>query len=108
MCGVLIVELFNPLLFRLSGHMSMRLREALAVSLSMVFAADYVISHSVLKLVKTGVENSEADNTEEISKEVHLLLSDRSVFHRRFVEAYPEVVYKTERIPVRTCRGACI
>ena len=97
--GVLIVELFNPLLLRLSNHMSVTLRETLAISLSAVFIAD--MSHFVLKLVKTGVESSEADDTEAINKEIHLLLRDRSFFHRRFAEAYPEVVYRTERITAR-------
>lgn len=99
--GVLIIEWINPLLLRLSGRMSLPLRESLALPLLAVFAADYVMSHFVLKLVKTGVESSEADDTEAISKEVHLLLSDRTVFHRRFVEAYPEVIYRTERIAAR-------
>ncbi len=99
--GVLIADLFNPLLVRLSGHMSFRLREILAIVLSCIFAADFVISHFVLKLVKTGVENSEADDTEAINKEVRLLLRDRSFFHRRFAEAYPEVIYRTERIAAR-------
>ena len=99
--GVLVVELFNPLLFRLSEHMSYRLREIMAIVLSFIFAADYVMSHFVLKLVKTGVESSEADDTEVISKEVHLLLHDRSFFYRRFAEAYPEVIYRTERIAAR-------
>jgi len=81
--------------------MSLSLREILAIVLSCIFAADYVMSHFVLKLVKTGVENSEADDTEAINKEVHLLLRDRSFFHRRFAEAYPEVIYRTERIAAR-------
>ena len=99
--GVLIVELFNPLLFRLSGHMSVRLREILAIVLTCIFAADYVMSHFGLKLVKNGVESSEADDTEAINKEVRLLLHDRSFFYRRFAEAYPEVIYRTERITAR-------
>jgi len=99
--GVVIVDMINPLLLRLSEHMSFPLREIMALSLSVVFVADYVMSHFVLKLVKTSVELSEADDTEAISKEVRLLLSDRSVFHRRFAEAYPEVIYKTERIARR-------
>ena len=99
--GVLIVELFNPLFFRLSGQMSFRLREILAIVLSCIFAADYVMSHFVLKLVKAGVESSEADDTEAINKEVHLLLHDRSFFYRRFAEAYPDVIYRTERIAAR-------
>ena len=99
--GVVIVDLINPLLLRLSEHISFPLREIMALFLSVVFVADYVMSHFVLKLVKTSVELSEADDTEAISKEVRLLLSDRSVFHRRFAEAYPEVVYRTERIAAR-------
>ena len=99
--GVLIVDLINPLLLRLFGHMTPAVREILVLSLLAVFIADYVMSHFVLKLVKTGVESSEADDTEAISKEVRLLLSDRSVFYRRFAEAYPEVIYKTERITAR-------
>ena len=97
----IIVDLINPLLLRLSEHMSFPLREIMALFLSVVFVADYVMSHFVLKLVKTSVELSEADDTEAISKEVRLLLSDRSVFHRRFAEAYPEVIYRTERIAAR-------
>lgn len=99
--GVLIVNLINPLLERISRHLSLPTQEALALSLSAIFIADYVMSHFVLKLVKTEVEGSKADNTEEISKEVKLLLRDRSVFYRRFAEAYPEVIYKTERITAR-------
>ncbi len=99
--GVVIVDLINPLLLRLSEHMSFPLRESMALFLSVFFVADYVMSHFVLKLVKTSVELSEADDTEAISKEVRLLLSDRSVFHRRFAEAYPEVIYRTERIAAR-------
>jgi uncharacterized membrane protein len=99
--GVVIVDLINPLLLRLSEHMSFPLREIMAFSLSAVFIADYVMSHFVLKLVKLGVESSDADETEAISKEVRLLLSNRSVFYRRFADAYPEVIYKTERIAKR-------
>ena len=99
--GVLIVEMINPLLLRLSGHLSFILRETLAIILSSIFTADYVMSHFVLKLVKTGVENSEADDTEAINKEIRLLLNDRSFFHRRFAEAYPDVLYRTERIAAR-------
>ncbi len=99
--GVLIVELINPLLARLSGQLSFCLRETVAIVLSCIFAADYVMSHFVLKLVKIGVESSEADDTEAINKEIRLLLNDRSFFHRRFAEAYPEVLYRTERIAAR-------
>lgn len=99
--GVLIIEVLDPLLLGLIGSLSLLRRQILAGALGTVFLADYIMSHFVLKLVKTGVERSEADNTEEISREIRLLLRDRSVFHRRFAEAYPEVIYKTERIAAR-------
>ena len=99
--GVLIIEVLDPLLLGLIGSLSLLRRQILTGALGTVFLADYIMSHFVLKLVKTGVERSEADNTEEISREIRLLLRDRSVFHRRFAEAYPEVIYKTERIAAR-------
>ncbi len=99
--GVLIVHVFDPLLCRLFALISLPVRELTASVLSAVIAADFVMSHFVLKLVKTGVEQSQADNTEQISREVRLLLSDRSVFHRRFADAYPEVIYRTERVAAR-------
>ena len=99
--GVVIIHISNPLLYRLSGLFSEKARAVTAGLLLAVFAADYVVSHFVLKLVKVSVESSEADNTEEISKEVHQLLSDRSYFHRRFADAYPEVTYRTERVKAR-------
>lgn len=99
--GVLIIRLLNPLLLQGIGAIQPLPREILAAGLSVVFLADTIVSHFVLKLVKTGVESSEADNTEQISREVRLLLHDRSVFYRRFADAYPEVIYKTERIAAR-------
>lgn len=99
--GVLIIHLFDPLLYKLFALIPLPTREILAAVLSALIAADFVMSHFVLKLVKTGVEQSEADNTEQISREVRLLLSDRSVFYRRFADAYPEVIYKTERVAQR-------
>ena len=47
------------------------------------------------------MENSEADSTEALNREIQLLLSDRNVFYRRFADAYPDVIYRTERIKSR-------
>ena len=99
--GVAIIHIINPLLYRAFDATVFTAKEIAAGILLAVFTADYILSHFVLKLVKIGVESSEADNTEEISKEVYLLLSDRSVFHKRFADAYPDVIYRTERINAR-------
>ena len=99
--GVAIIHIINPLLYRAFNATAFTAKEIAAGILLAVFTADYILSHFVLRLVKIGVESSEADNTEEISKEVYLLLSDRSVFHQRFADAYPDVIYRTERINAR-------
>ena len=99
--GVLIVKGINPVLYGLIGGITLRVRECVAGFLLAGFAADYVATHFVMKLVKTGVETSQADSTEQISREIRMLLSDRSIFYRRFADAYPEVIYRTERIARR-------
>lgn len=101
LAGVAIIHFFNPILYRVLDRLPLPVREGLVVGLLAVFAADYVLTHFVLKLVKTGVEQSAADNTEEINREIKLLLSDKNVFYRRFADAYPEVIYRTERINAR-------
>ena len=99
--GVAIVHILNPLFDRVLAALSASAKEIAVCVLLVVFAADCVLTHFVMRLVKIGVESSEADSTEEISKEIYLLLSDRSVFHKRFADAYPDVIYRTERINAR-------
>jgi len=99
--GVAIIHVVYPLLFKGLGRFTPVVRRTAAIALAAVFAADYVETHFILKLVKAGVERSEADNTEEINREIHRLFSDRNIFYRRFAEAYPEVVYRTKRINAR-------
>lgn len=99
--GVAIIHLLDPLLCRALDALPLSAREITACALLAVFVADYVLTHFMLKLVKVGVESSQADNTEEISREIYLLLSNRSVLYKRFADAYPEVIYRTERINAR-------
>ena len=101
LAGVAIVHVLDPMLTALLSSASLTAREIMAGAFTAVFAADYVLTHFVLKLVRVGVESSKADNTEEISREIRLLFSDRSIFYRRFADAYPEVIYRTERINAR-------
>ena len=99
--GVAVVHLMNPVLLASLADFSIMAQEIAAGILVALFAADYVLTHFMMKLVKTGVESSEADSTEALNKEIRLLLSDRNVFYRRFADAYPDVIYRTERIKSR-------
>lgn len=99
--GVAVVHLMNPVLLASLAGFSVVAQEIAAGILVALFAADCVLTHFMMKLVKTGVESSEADSTEALNKEIRLLLSDRNVFYRRFADAYPDVIYRTERIKSR-------
>ncbi len=101
LAGVAIIHIVNPFLFPALNRIPLGVRRTIATVLLAVLAADFVISYFVLKLVKSGIDSSEADNTEEISKEVRQMLTNRSYFYSRFADAYPEVVYKTERVQAR-------
>lgn len=101
LAGIAIIHLLNPAIYSVLDRIPARTREVLAVVLLAIIAADFVISYFVLKLVKVGIDSSEADDTEEISKEVRQLLTDKSYFYTRFSDAYPEVVYRTERVQAR-------
>ncbi len=98
--GVVIIELANPIFYDLFSKMSFMTRSIAAGFLSVCFITDFISSQFIMKLVKAGVENSEADNTEEINKEIMLLFRDKSYFYRRFTEAYPDVIYRTEKIKI--------
>ena len=99
--GMIVVKFVNPMLLPLYSKASLGTREIVAACLSVLFISDFIVSHFVLKLVKSGVEHSEADNTEEIGREVRKMLSDKNIFARRFAEAYPDVIYLTDKVKAR-------
>ena len=99
--GVAIIHLVNPLILPALDGMEPSAKQILCAALLAVFAADFVMTHFVMKLIRIGVENSEADSTEAVNREIRTLLSDRNIFYRRFADAYPEVIYRTERIKAR-------
>lgn len=99
--GIAIVKILNPILFYLFYLFSPMFRQIMVTLLIIIFLTDAIFSNFVMKLVKSGVEKSEADNTEAISKEIKMLLADKSIFYRRFADAYPDVVYKTDKISKR-------
>ena len=99
--GVAIIHVVNPLLMPVLGGLSLKAKEILCAGLLVVFAADFMMTHFVMKLIRIGVEHSEADSTEAVNREIRTLLSDRNIFYRRFADAYPEVIYRTERIKAR-------
>lgn len=99
--GTLVIEVINPIMYSLFDRIPERSLYALSSLIVFVMSADYLTSHFVMKFIKSSVENSEADNTESISKEIKLLMSNKSILYRRIADAYPDVIYRTDRINQR-------
>lgn len=99
--GTLVIEVINPIMYSLFDRIPEKSLYALSSLIVFVMSADYLTSHFVMKFVKSSVENSEADNTESISKEIKLLMSNKSILYRRIADAYPDVIYRTDRINQR-------
>ena len=99
--GVFILEDFNPCLLALAHRLEPRLFAAILIAVSILFVADAVMSYFIMNLLKQGVEKSRADKSEEIAAEVRYLLENRSVFHKRILDAYPELTFRTEKVRAR-------
>lgn len=99
--GVFILEDFNPRLLALAHRLEPRLFAAILIAVSILFVADAVMSYFIMNLLKQGVEKSRADKSEEIAAEVRFLLENRSVFHKRILDAYPELTFRTEKVKAR-------
>ena len=68
--GIAIIEIANPFFYDVFSRMNILYRSILAGVLSVAFIIDFIGSQFIMKLVKFGIEHSDADNTEAISKEV--------------------------------------
>ncbi len=96
--GVVIIECINPFLYEILKGWPSSLLYTVSILIIVIMLADYAVSHFVMKFVKVSVETSEADSSEAISKEIRYLVSNKSILYKRIADAYPEAVYRTDRI----------
>lgn len=93
--GVAVTYFINPYFEKWVGYLSYENTRSLGIILWTIFVIDCVLSTVVVYGFRTTTEkvNKEgmADNTEQITKMVREQLSERSIFHRRFINAYPRL-----------------
>ena len=99
--GMAIIKILNPRLLALPSLMDPLFFTSLLTAVSLLFVADGIMSAFIMSLLKRGVEESRSDKSEEIAAEVRYLLENRSVFHKRILDAYPELTFRTERVKAR-------
>ena len=99
--GVAIAEILNPRFLAMASRFEPIFFTALLTAVSILFLVDVLMSYFIMNLLKRGVEESRSDKSEEIAAEVRYLLENRSVFHKRIMDAYPELTFRTEEVKAR-------
>lgn len=99
--GVVIAEALNPRFLAMASRIDPFFFTAFLTAMAVLFLADVFMSYFIMNLLKRGVEESRSDKSEEIAAEVRYLLENRSVFHKRIVDAYPELTFRTEKVKAR-------
>ncbi len=99
--GMFIDKVFNPVISIYINSFGEEKLKIVSIVILVVMATDYVFSHFIIALLKEKVESSEKDKSEAIAKEVRYLLENKSVFHKRIIDAYPELVFRTEKVKAR-------
>lgn len=93
--GLAVTYLINPYFELWVGYLDEKHTRTLGVALWTVFIIDFVLSTIVVYGFRTATEKinkeEKTDNTEQITKMVRELLSKKSIFHRRFINAYPSL-----------------
>ena len=93
--GLMVIYVLNPFFTSLLTKLNESQIKWIAIGLSIIFIIDNIISFIVIfgfrKATKYVNSEGKADNTEQITKMVRELLSEKSFLHRRFINAYPRL-----------------
>lgn len=87
--GILIIRVFNPLLFAAFESVNPALLNLIALILAGVFIIDVIISFILIFGFRVTVGTVERDATEEISERVHAIIMKKGHFSRRIAKAFP-------------------
>lgn len=99
--GMLIVKLVIPVLFGLFARIPKTMLYIICICFLIILATDYIFSHIVTSMVRRVGEASLGDSTEQISREIRQILSQKSLLHRRILDAYPHMQARTDAIQAR-------
>ena len=91
--GLLIMYILNPFFLNQIGKLPQMWLNILFWSLLAIYLCDNIISAKVIGSVKKTEKGFErnSDNTEEITDKVKEILRNKSILHRRLMDAYPKI-----------------
>ena len=90
--GCVAIYIVNPILNKWLGLMPLQVINILAITTAAIFFVDILVSVRVIDSFKrTAMQFKNKDNTEEITKKVKAVLSTKSPFTKRLVDAFPNL-----------------
>ncbi len=90
--GCVAIYLINPFLNKWLSLMNIDVINVLAIIMVTIFVVDIFVSVKVIdSFKKTTMQFKNKDNTEEITKKIRAVLSSKSPFTKRLVDAFPNL-----------------
>lgn len=91
--GLFIMYISNPFIINKITNLPQIFINILFWILLVIYIIDNIISGIIITSLGTTTKKigKELDNTEEITKKVKEILIDKSILHRRFINAYPKI-----------------
>ena len=91
--GMIIMYVINPFLINIYKSINLTLMTSICFGSIIIYITDNILSIIALNLVKNDGDLSQLDNTEEISKKVKRILSNKNWKVRRLIKAFPSVKF---------------
>lgn len=93
--GILVIYILNPFFIGIIEKLGKTQVICISSILAIIYLIDFIISFTVIinfrKINKSVNMERKQDNTEQISKMVRELFAQKSVLHKRIIDAYPRV-----------------
>ncbi|MBE6160807.1 MAG: hypothetical protein E7158_01110 [Firmicutes bacterium] len=96
--GSLVVYYLHPFILSIINRMSNQTISTLSLILIAFFIMDNLVSYHIMFRLKIPKLKVEKDSTEEITKYVRSLISQRSFLYKRLMNAYPHMVVLKNKI----------
>ena len=92
---ILIIYNINPFLKSKINNIPSNIQDIIIICLLMIHIVDNIVSYKIILNLKQ-VSNEIKDNTIEISEKVRNIIHNKSKFHRRLVDAFPNIKEKVQ------------
>lgn len=91
--GIFIMYVSNPFLISKIKLLPEIALNILSITLLVIYILDNIVSGIVIRYVKKTEKDfgNELDNTEQMTKKVKEILQNKSILHRRLLNAYPKL-----------------